>query len=85
MHELSVASEICRMAEEHLGGPGMRLLELGVEIGDDAGFEPESLLFCLEALLAEPPFSGARPVLVRVPGDVLRLKYLEVDDGRADD
>ncbi len=85
MHEMSVALEVCRMAEAHLDPPGARLIELGLEVGDDAGLEPENLQFCLEALLAAPPFSGAKAVVTRVPGDVLRLTYLEVDDGGPND
>ena len=85
MHEMSVALEVCRMAEAHLDGPGVRLVELGLEVGDDAGLEPDNLQFCLEALLAAPPFSGAKAVVTRVAGDVLRLTYLEVDDGGPDD
>ena len=51
-----------------------------------AGVEPENLAFCLEALLAEPPFQGAQPKILREPGDALLLSYLEVtDDGRSDD
>jgi Zn finger protein HypA/HybF involved in hydrogenase expression len=83
MHEMSIALEVCRMAEERLDGQGPEsLVAVGVEVGDDAGVEPENLSFCLEALLSAPPFRGARPVIVRQPGDVLRLAYLEVDDGR---
>lgn len=85
MHELSVALEVCRMAEQRLGAGVAELVELGVEIGDDSGLEPENLGFCLEALLAQPPFRGARPVLARTTGDVLRLAYLEIDDGRPED
>lgn len=73
------------MAQEHVDPPGARLVEVGVEVGDDAGVELENLQFCLEALLSAPPFNGARAVMLRVPGDVLRLTYLEVDDGGADD
>lgn len=91
VHELSLATEACRMARDRLAlevaaaPAGVRLVELGLEVGDDAGVEVESLRFCMEALLATPPFGGARVVLVRVPGDVLRLSYLEIDDGGADD
>lgn len=85
MHEMSVALEVCRMAEERLGPDVNTLVALGLEVGDDAGLEPESLHFCLDALLAQPPFTGARAVIERVRGDVLRLNYLEVDDGRPDD
>jgi len=86
MHELSIALEVCRMAEERLEPEELPLLvSVGLEIGDEAGLEPANLQFCLEALLAAPPFTGARPVITRLPGDALRLTYLEVDDGRPDD
>ena len=85
MHEMSVALEVGRLVEEQLVHHPGRLLSVGVMVGDDSGFEPESLTFCLEAVLAHPPFGGARPVLNRVAGDALRLEYLEIDDGRPDD
>jgi Zn finger protein HypA/HybF involved in hydrogenase expression len=85
MHELSVALEVCRMAEERLARDELPLLiTVGVEVGHDAGLEPDNLRFCLETLLAAPPFAGARPVITRLPGDALRLAYLEIDDGRPD-
>ncbi|MDZ4674437.1 MAG: hypothetical protein SGI84_08280, partial [Gemmatimonadota bacterium] len=56
-----------------------------VELGQDAGIEPGNLLFCLEALLASPPFGGAKPELQAVPGHDMRVAWLEVDDGRPDD
>lgn len=80
MHELSVAMEICRIAEDRLGGDVARMTSLAVELGDTAGLEPSSLEFCLEALLSQPPFTGARAEIVRVPGDVLRVNYLEIDE-----
>jgi Zn finger protein HypA/HybF involved in hydrogenase expression len=86
MHELSIALEVCRMAEERLEPEELpRLVSVGLEIGEEAGLEPANLQFCLEALLAAPPFTGARPVITRLPGDALRMTYLEVDDGRPDD
>ena len=86
MHELSVALEICRIATERLGElPERALVEVGVDVGDEAGLEPANLEFCLGALLTQPPFRDARPSLRHVPGDVLRVTYLEVDDERADD
>lgn len=86
MHEMSVALEICRLAEERLGGESGRLVALGVTVGDEAGVEPENLAFCLEAVLAEPPFRGATPRIERQPGDALHLGYLEVsDDDRSND
>jgi Zn finger protein HypA/HybF involved in hydrogenase expression len=86
VHELSIAMEICRMAGERLAAEQLpQLVEVGVELGDDAGLEPENLAFCLEALLAQPPFAGAKAVIRRTAGAELRLDYLEIDDGRPDD
>ena len=86
MHELSLALEICRIAEAQLGARGIgQLLTVGVEVGDQAGVEPENLSFCLEALLGAPPFGRARPAIARLPGDVLRVSYLEIDDAGPDD
>lgn len=86
MHELSVALEVCRMAEERLGpAASTRLRLVGVEVGDDAGLEPDNLSFCLDALLSQPPFGAARTALTRCAGNVLRLDYLEVDDADPDD
>ena len=86
MHEMSVAMEVCRLAEERLSPAELpQLITVGLDVGDDSGLEPDNLLFCLEALLAAPPFHHARPDLTRCPGDVLRVTYLELDDDRPDD
>jgi Zn finger protein HypA/HybF involved in hydrogenase expression len=86
MHEMSVAVEVCRLAEERLAPADLpQLVTVGLDVGDDAGIEPDNLLFCLEALLAAPPFHKARPALTRCRGDVLRVTYLELDDDRPDD
>jgi Zn finger protein HypA/HybF involved in hydrogenase expression len=60
------------------------VLAVGVELGADAGIEQGNFRFCLETLLGEPPFSGARADITLRPGDDLRLTYVEVDDGRPD-
>ena len=86
MHEMSIALEVCRLAEEQVGREALgSVLAVGVEVGDEAGVEPESLAFCLEAVLATPPFRGAKPVIERSKGNALRLSYLDVDDGRPND
>lgn len=85
MHEMSIAMEICRVAERNAGGPGAAGVRVvAVDLGQDAGVEPANLQFCLETLLASPPFAGARPELQTVPGHDLRVAWLEVDDGRPD-
>jgi len=86
MHEMSIALEVCRLAEVSVGAEVLPdVVAVGVEVGDDAGVEPSALEFCLEVVLAEPPFRGAKPVIEPARGDTLRLSWLEVDDGRPDD
>lgn len=86
MHEMSIALEVGRLAAERIGSASAhQIVGVGVEVGDQAGVEIENLAFCLEAVLATPPFRAARPIIERRSGDVLRLAYLEVDDGRPDD
>lgn len=83
MHELSLALEVCRMARERLPNDSVvRVVSVGVEVGRDAGIEVANFRFCLEAMLLEPPFVGARTDLVEQDGTDLRLAYIEVDDGR---
>jgi Zn finger protein HypA/HybF involved in hydrogenase expression len=85
MHELSLALEVCRIAETYLEpGAAPRLRAIGVEVGDESNVERENLRFCLEALLDAPPFAGAVPTIVPCAGTDLRLAYLEVDDGCPD-
>jgi len=83
MHELSMALEVCRIAAAHVPPePGAKVLAVGVEVGEDAGVEVGNFRFCLEALLSEAPFGGARPEIHTTRGTDLRLVYVEVDDGR---
>lgn len=82
MHELSLALEVCHLAEHAVAQGGGRVLRVGVEVGDDAGVEVENFRFCLDALLSEAPFHGAVAELIRAPGEEFRLAWVEVDDGR---
>jgi Zn finger protein HypA/HybF involved in hydrogenase expression len=82
VHELSIALEVCRMAESTLGTASCAdLLTVGVQVGSEAGIEYDNFEFCLTMLLNQPPFGRARVQLERSPGDALNLTYLEVDDG----
>jgi Zn finger protein HypA/HybF involved in hydrogenase expression len=86
VHEMSLAMSICRIAQERAGpDASAQLVTVAIEVGDRAGVEAGSLEFCLEVLLAAPPFGRARPAITRVPGHDLRVTYLEVDDGRPPD
>jgi Zn finger protein HypA/HybF involved in hydrogenase expression len=85
MHEMSIALEIARIAEDRLGAAAAQLVSVAVDVGDESGIEPANLEFCLEAVLATPPFRGAKGTVTRTRGDALQLAYLEVDDGNPND
>jgi Zn finger protein HypA/HybF involved in hydrogenase expression len=85
VHELSLAVEISRIADAHASPQSDRVAVVGVEVGDDAGVEPENLAFCLDVLLRQPPFGHARCHVTRTGGSDLRVTYLEVDDDGPDD
>jgi Zn finger protein HypA/HybF involved in hydrogenase expression len=86
MHELSLAMDVCRITEENVGRSALgRVREVGLEVGDRSGVEIGTFEFCLESLLAAPPFREARARIERTPGDELRVTYVEVDDGDPSD
>jgi Zn finger protein HypA/HybF involved in hydrogenase expression len=86
VHEFSLATGVCRIVERAVGAGRLdTVTEVGLEIGDAFCVELASLEFCLETLLASPPFQCARPAIRRIPGDDLRVAYVEViDDDPAD-
>jgi Zn finger protein HypA/HybF involved in hydrogenase expression len=84
VHELSIALEICRVIEDRLAPEQLpQLVELGLEIGESATIEVANLQFCLDTLLAHPPFAGATVVIARNGGEDTRVSYLEIDDERS--
>lgn len=86
MHEMSLALDACRIVEETVGSERAGLVrEVAIVVGDRSGVEIESFRFCMEALLAQPPFASAGLVLQRTAGDELRVDYLEVEDADSQD
>ena len=78
--------EVCGITEEHVGRDSLpNVLTVGLDVGSDAGIEVDNLEFCLEVLLSEPPFGMAKPKIARVSGNVLRVTFVEVEDGSSDD
>lgn len=78
---MSIAVEVGRLAAEQVDRSVLpRVSAVGVEVGDRAGVVVGALEFCLEAVLTEPPFDDARPVIEERSGDVLRLAWIEVED-----
>jgi Zn finger protein HypA/HybF involved in hydrogenase expression len=83
MHELSIALEICRVLEGQLTDEQLpQLVNVGLDVGESYELELANLQFCLDTLLAQPPFAGATVTVSRVSGGDLRVGYLEIDDER---
>ncbi len=83
---MSIAQEICRITREQVGEDGCaRVVRVGIEVGPFSGVEPDNLVFWLEVLLGEPPFTGAEPLIHPAEGEVLRVSYLEVEDPGPED
>ncbi len=81
MHELSIALDVCRIAEEHVGAGALaRVTAVGLDVGARAGIEIDNLEFCLEALLGSAPFGSGKPVINRLEGAELSVTYVEVED-----
>ena len=86
MHEMSIAAYVCDVAGRRAGRHGPEAVRVvGLDVGDHAAVEVHSLSFCLHVCLTTPPFRDARADIRRVPGDALRVTYLEVDDNHSDD
>jgi Zn finger protein HypA/HybF involved in hydrogenase expression len=81
MHEMSVALEVCRLAEEQVGRDALpRVTRVGLEVGHSSGVVADNLAFCLDTLLTHHPFRTARAVIRQAPGAALRLDWLELED-----
>jgi Zn finger protein HypA/HybF involved in hydrogenase expression len=81
MHEMSVALEVCRLAEEQVGREALpRVTGVGLEVGDRSGVVADNLVFCLDTLLTNPPFHAARAVVQQTRGEALRLEWVELED-----
>lgn len=80
MHELSLAMEIGRLAEERLGADVARCVAVGVEVGTESGVEPSALEFCLEAVFSHPPWKGTKAVLTRPHGDIFQVTWFEIEE-----
>lgn len=77
-----MALEICRIAEAQAAPrPASAIVTVGLELGERCTLVADNLGFCLETLLAAPPFAKAAVAVERVPGDDCRVAWLEVDDG----
>jgi|HubBroStandDraft_2_1064218.scaffolds.fasta_scaffold736652_2 hydrogenase nickel incorporation protein HypA/HybF len=59
MHEMGIANSILEAVRSEAGRfPGSRPIKVGVRLGELAAIDPESLRFCLDALILETDLEG---------------------------
>jgi len=66
MHELSLSQAIIDRISESME-PGEKVSEIGLSIGRLSCVSPDSLEFCLEALMTEEDMGTPKIVISRVP------------------
>jgi len=64
MHELSIATGVVEICEQHAAG--RRVLAVSLEIGALSGVVPEALEFCFEAATHGTLLEGARLDIARI-------------------
>jgi len=68
MHEMGIASQIARIALEHLPpDEPLRVRALRLKIGKLTAIVPQSLRFCLEVVCRETALAGAEVVIEEIP------------------
>jgi Zn finger protein HypA/HybF involved in hydrogenase expression len=87
MHEMGIACSVLDAVHKELDGyPGQQATKIGLQIGESAGVDPESLRFCFEAMVKNTEWE---PVALEIEwckagdgcrGDELRIAYLELED-----
>jgi hydrogenase nickel incorporation protein HypA/HybF len=78
MHELAVAQGIVEHVAEAAAGRLVR--RITVEIGTDSCVSPEALAFGFDLVAEGSAAAGAALDIVRVPGDALNVKSMEVEE-----
>ena len=87
MHEMGIASSVLEAVQKELRlYPGQRAAKIGLQIGEYAGIDCESLRFCLEALVKNTELEPLELDLTwcRLEdgrrGDELDIAYLELEE-----
>jgi hydrogenase nickel incorporation protein HypA/HybF len=80
VHELGIALEVIDLACARAEGARVRRVRL--EVGALTAVLPDALRFAWELATEETAAEGATLEIVEVPGDVLRIREMEVCDVR---
>ncbi len=79
MHEMSLTESIVRILDEQAGMHGFtKIKTVWLEIGELSHVDPESILFCFDAVSrGSPAAAGAKLEIIRVPGNAWCLDCAE--------
>ena len=81
MHELSLAQNIIEIVDDEVAwSGGGKVMEIVLEIGNQAAIEKDALLFSLEILVKESLHSSARVVIDSMEGEGLFVKSILLDE-----
>lgn len=87
MHEIGIAASVLEAVGKELDRyPGRRAVKVGVNVGEFAGVDTESLRFCFEVLSKESSLAPIDLDLIWCraedgrSGEELDLAYLELED-----
>jgi len=85
MHEMSIASSVLEgVRKESARRGGVRVVTVGLKVGELAGVDPESLRFCFETMVAGTDLAPLALDIEFCPGgDELQFSYLEIDEDDA--
>lgn len=75
MHEMSLTEGVIRILEDQAATHGFaKVKTVWLEIGDLSNVDPESMLFCFDAIAkGSPVAAGAKLEVIRVPGQAFCL------------
>ncbi len=82
MHEMGIASSVLEAVDKELHRyPGRHATKVGLRIGEFAGVDPESLLFCFDAIKKGTEFDQIElEIEWREGSDQLDFVALELED-----
>ena len=87
MHEMSIAASILDAVQKEMRlYPGHRAAKVSVRIGEYAGVDSGSVLFCFDAMVKDTPLAPLELAIEPRGGDELDLAWIEMEEiGRNDD
>ncbi len=77
MHELGITRNLVAIVSDAAGG--RRVNKVWLEIGEQSALLPDAVLFCFDVVSKGTALEAAVLEIVRVGGDTLNVKAMEVE------